>query len=280
MYRIGDFSKITELTVKALRYYDEEGILKPSYRDGENGYRFYNEEDFKRAQFIVLLRRLDFSISEIRDVVCNCENESDLSYFLKEKQAMIRERIENEKMLIKKIGSYISPQKGKDDCMNYEIQIKRIEPVMVAAIRYKGKYCDVGKYIGKVFKAVKGKASGVPFNCYYDSEYKEEDADIEICVPISSRVSSSDIIIKELPEVRVICTTHIGSYEKLNMAYKAIFDYAEKNKLICKTPSREIYVKGPGMIFKGNPDKYNTQIIVPFEERKIVESIKEENYGE
>ena len=63
MYRISEFSKITNLTVKALRYYDEQGILVPSHRDSQNGYRYYSEEDFKRAQLVALLRSFEFSIS-------------------------------------------------------------------------------------------------------------------------------------------------------------------------------------------------------------------------
>lgn len=73
MYKIGDFSKITNITIKTLRYYDEENILKPSSRSAETGYRFYDGNDFKKARLIVLLRKLDFSISEIRDVLMSCE---------------------------------------------------------------------------------------------------------------------------------------------------------------------------------------------------------------
>ena len=59
MYRIGAFSKITSLTVKALRYYDEQGLLRPSARD-ESGYRLYSEEDYQTARRIALLRRFGF----------------------------------------------------------------------------------------------------------------------------------------------------------------------------------------------------------------------------
>ena len=73
MYKIGEFSKITNLTVNALRYYDEENILNPSYRCEENSYRFYEDTNFKKAELIVLLRELSFSISEIKDVMNMCE---------------------------------------------------------------------------------------------------------------------------------------------------------------------------------------------------------------
>ena len=65
MYRISQFSKISGLTVKALRYYDQENILEPTFRNEDNQYRYYNEEDLKKSQLIKSLRSLDFSIMEI-----------------------------------------------------------------------------------------------------------------------------------------------------------------------------------------------------------------------
>lgn len=264
MYKIGGFSKITNLTVKTLRYYDEQDILNPSYRNKENGYRFYDENDFKKAQLILLLRSLEFSIAEIKEVLSNYENPSDLSYFLEEKKKMIQDKIREEKSLLEKIDLFIKPNGMEEGYMEYKIGVKTIEPVTVGSIRYKGKYSDVGKYIGKIYKALKGNAKGSPFNCYYDGEYKEE-AYIEVCVPTSKSIKHPDITVKELPQIKALCTTHIGTYDSLNVAYKALFDYAEENNIKYTIPSREIYVKGPGMIFKGNPNKYVTEIIIPIQ---------------
>jgi len=264
MYKIGEFSKITKLTVKTLRYYDEENILTPSYRNEENGYRFYEEKDFKKAELISLLRNLNFSIAEIKEVISNCEDFSDLSYFLEEKKKVIENKIEEEKLLLKKLNLYINLNHMEGECMNYKIEVKDIKAVTVASMRYKGKYSDVGKYIGKIYSAIKGKADGAPFNCYYDGEYMEE-ADIEVCVPTSKMISHPEIAIRQLPQIKALCTTHIGPYENLNMAYKALFDYAEEHNIKCTIPAREMYLKGPGMIFKGNPNKYETEIIIPIE---------------
>lgn len=266
MYRISDFSKITGLSVKALRYYDEEQILTPSYRDKETAYRYYSEEDFQKARLIVLLRSLEFSISEIKDVLTNCSDPSDLPCYLEEKKKMIERKILKEKELIKKLNLYIKPTDREEISMKYQIEVKEVAPVMVAAIRYKGKYSDVGKYIGTLYKAVKGDAAGAPIQCYHDAEYMEDGADLELCLPTKKMVNHPEVTAKTLPAVRAICTTHTGSYETLHMAYKAIVDYANENHLKCLAPSREIYVKGPGMLFKGNENKYITEIIVPYEE--------------
>ncbi len=264
MYKIGEFSKITNLTVKALRYYDEQGLLVPSNR-GENDYRLYDDRDFDKARLILFLRNLDFSISEIKDVLSRYENKEDLSYYLAEKKAFIERRIKQEKALIEQINHYLLPENNKEvNVMNYDIVRKELEPVTVASIRFKGKYADVGKYVGTLYKAVKDKAAGAPFNCYHDAEYKET-ADIELCVPTRGPVSANGITAKQLPHISAITTIHTGSYETINLAYKALLDYAKEKELPCKLPSREIYHKGPGMIFKGNPDKYITEIVIPVE---------------
>lgn len=259
MYKISELSKITKLTVKALRYYDEQELLKPSYR-AENLYRYYDDNDFKKAQLIALLRELDFSISEIKDIVSQYDGEDDLSYYLVEKQQMIRQQIKMQKALIEKIDSYLKPNKREENSMDYKIEDKIFDAVTVVSIRYKGRYNDVGKYIGELYKLAKGKPLGSAFNCYYDEEYKEQ-ADIELCLPVKLSNAST----KQLPKIKAISTIHTGSYQTLNMAYKALMDYAKSHNIECKTPSREIYHKGPGMIFKGNPHKYVTQIILPYE---------------
>lgn len=264
MYRISEFSKITNLTVKTLRYYDEQNILKPSYR-AENAYRYYDNNDFKRARLIILLRHLDFSILEIKDIVVNCDSPDDLSYYLSEKQDMIAEQIKKGKELINKIDLCLQPKEMEVGSMNYKIELKEFDALAVAAIRFKGKYSDVGKYIGTIYKEAKGKTYGEPFCCYYDDEFKEE-ADIELCIPIKGLVKGTNAVSKQLPKIKAICTIHVGNYETLNLAYKAVLDYAKEHSLECKLPSREIYHKGPGMIFKGNPNKYVTEIVIPIEQ--------------
>lgn len=264
MYRIGEFSKITNMTVKTLRYYDEENILKPSYRNEDNGYRFYNDNDFKTAQLIGVLRELEFSISEIKDVLWNCEDSDDLSYFLEEKKKIIEDRIRKERILLKKINLYTKPSGREEKIMDYKVEVKNFDPIKVAAIRFTGKYDEVGEYFKTIYSVVKGNANGAPFNCFYDDDYKEV-ADIEVCVPISKSITHPEIAVKEIPAIKAITTTHVGSYANLNIAYKALYDYAREKNLKFKIPSRALYIKGPGIIFMGNPNKYVTEIIVPIE---------------
>ena len=264
MYQIGEFSKITKLTVKALRYYDEEKLLQPTSR-GENDYRLYNDSDFERARQIIFLKSLEFSITEIKDVLNNCQNEEDLQYYLQEKKILILQKMKEQKALVKKIDLYFSPNNTQEvRKMNYKMEVKEVEALNVVSVRYKGSYSDVGEHIGKLYKAAKSQVAGDVFNCYYDGEYKEV-ADIELCLPVKGTVTGKDVTVKKLPKIKALCTVHIGDYSSLNLAYKALMDYAAKEGLVCTLPSREIYRKGPGMVLKGNPDKYETEIMIPIQ---------------
>lgn len=266
MYKIGEFSKITNLTAKALHYYDEIGILTPS-SILDNGYRLYDEDDYKTAMRIKLLKELGFSINEIKDVLSNIVSDDDLQDYLIEKKLKIERQIRNEKRILNMIDIYLKPsihQGGKN--MNYEMSIVEIEEQLVASISFQGTYQTCSDYFPKLFKIIKNKVNGYAFNMYYDGEYKEE-ATIESCVPIKERIISKDIEIKTLPKIKALKTTHVGNYSQLSLAYKALMDYAKLNNIELNVPTREVYIKGPGMFMKGNPDKYVTEIYIPINEK-------------
>lgn len=88
MYKIGEFSKIVDIPVRTLRYYDEYGILKPSEVDNFTGYRYYNDENILECHLIKLLKSLDFTLEEIAKYK-DCLNEE----IINKKKKEIEERI-------------------------------------------------------------------------------------------------------------------------------------------------------------------------------------------
>lgn len=150
--------------------------------------------------------------------------------------------------------------------MNYEIEIRDIEPIRVAYIRYQGIATEANKVFPKVFQSVRGKTNGAPFFNYLSMNPETKTGDMELCVPTAEVPAGNGIEIKEMPRIKAVCVTHIGSYETLNNAYAAIDKYAAENSLKLVPPFREVFIKGPGMMLKGNPDKYVTEILFPIKE--------------
>lgn len=65
MLRIGDFSKLSRITIRMLRHYDEIGLLKPEKVDQTTGYRYYEESQLLQAQRIAVLKNMGFGLPVI-----------------------------------------------------------------------------------------------------------------------------------------------------------------------------------------------------------------------
>lgn len=264
MYRIGEFSKIIGVTIKALRYYDDIELLSPAYVNEENGYRYYDENNYQKALWIKSMKKYNFTIKEIQEVLPNINSNDDLADFLLEKQDHIESQILSMKQLHKQIAAEVSFLKEVKQMANIQkVEVVNIANKLVASVRYKGRYDEMGKYIGVLYKYVKGKGISEPFALYYDETYKEENADIEVCVEVKAPINKGEVKTREIIGGDFASVKHIGPYDTIGDGYKAVADYMTEHKLEANVPSREIYLKGPGMLFKGNPNKYETQILFP-----------------
>ncbi|NFP90419.1 GyrI-like domain-containing protein [Clostridium sporogenes] len=152
--------------------------------------------------------------------------------------------------------------------MNYKIEIKDIEPIRVAFMGYKGAVSGASKVFPNLFKAIQGKVNGAPFFCYYEMNQENKMGEMELCVPTAETPKSNGVTVKDMPQIKAVCVTHVGSYETMHYAYEAIKNYAQENNLSLQPPFREVFIKGPGMILKGNPNKYITEIIFPLKEEE------------
>lgn len=267
MYKIGEFSKITSLTVKTLRYYDEVGLLKPAQVDEMSGYRYYNQDNYDKARIIHLLRRFDFSIQELLEALPRIESTDDIAAYLFDKSQQVNDRVASLKKLQKQMMVEVDKLREVKEMTNQQaVKLKVLEPIEVVSKRFKGRYDEVGNYFGGLFKAAGQYAAGAPMSLYYDEEYTEENADIEVALPVKRTLQKKDATCKVLPKERCVSLIHVGPYETLSESYKQIADYMHAHQLTGKTPSREIYHKGPGMLLKGNPNKYETEILIPIQE--------------
>ena len=105
MFRIGEFSKLTQVSIRMLRYYDEIGLLKPAKVDSFTGYRMYSANQIPLLQKIILLRDSKFTTAEIQNIILKDE-EVNLVAQLKKKKQEINEEIRIEKQRIKRINNF------------------------------------------------------------------------------------------------------------------------------------------------------------------------------
>jgi DNA-binding transcriptional MerR regulator len=262
MLTIGEFSSATRLTVKALRIYHEEGILVPERVDPANGYRHYGEASFRRARAIATLRALGFSIEEMRDIFARCADDADLESFFRRRLAEVDEeaaRLREARNLIK---GFVETERELDVGATPGVTVRTLDDAWVCSIRYVGAYADIGDRFSELFAKAGRFAAGKPLALYHDCEYRES-ADVEAALPVRKAVSIPGIECRLLAGGRFATALHRGTYESVGLAYRAIFEHIAASGLEAGVPSRESYLKGPGMIFPRDPRSFVTEVLVP-----------------
>lgn len=132
---------------------------------------------------------------------------------------------------------------------SFEIRERVLDPVLVAGIRMSGFYSDCGKGFKQLGRKVGRHIVGKPMCLFYDSEYREGDANFEPCMPIRTLVDVEGVNVRELPGGRCLSLMHLGHYDRLRDSYAKLRDYVQTHGCNVTLPTREIYHKGPGMIF-------------------------------
>ena len=263
MFSIGEFSRITGLTVKTIRLYHEKGLLTPGWIDPKSGYRYFDTRNIEHVRAIAYLRELAFPLAEVKEILDNFTEEADILTFLIKHRESIHSRMEHLGKIACSLDEIIQREQEAKSMLeegDFTVGEKELEEVLVAGIRWKGRYADTGKALHQVGKLAGRFIRGKPINLYYDAEYKDELADIESCFPVREMKGSGALVLHQLPGGRCAHLVHRGPYEQLGRSYAEIMAYIHKKGYEALLPIRETYLKGPGMIFRGNPRKYLTEI--------------------
>jgi len=268
MFSIGEFSKITGLSIKALHLYHEKGLLIPAEIDQQTGYRYFNSANVGQARTIVRLRQLSFSLEEIKNLLEGFEDDAMLLDVLITKRDQILAQVAHLKGTAKTLESMIAEEKeavAMSETNTLHIEEKILPSLLVVSKRWKGRYQDTGSVFADLGKKMGRFIAGKPLNLYHDAEFKETDADIQSCFPLRRKPGNTPtgFDVHELPGGRFVSLVHLGPYSELGRSYERLFAYLHQKGLHAQLPSREVYLKGPGMIFRRNPKKYLTEIQVP-----------------
>lgn len=266
LFSIGEFSRMCRLSVKALRLYDEQGILRPAYTDPQSGYRYYSSAQLAEANLVRLLRSLDLPLDDIR-VYLRERDAAARGAILEEHRGRTEARLKQYESIILSIDG-LSRSKGEE--MERVVEVKELSDQPVLSIRMKTALSRIGEDIGASYGAIFGYVgrvgampAGPPFTLYYDEEMKEDDVDMEVGAPVD-RVYPGEGEVKGrvLPGGKFLSTMHLGPYDTVGSAYEALITYAKENGMEPTAPSREVYLVGPGQEGVA-PADYRTEVLMP-----------------
>jgi DNA-binding transcriptional MerR regulator len=255
MFKIGDFSKLSQVSVKTLRYYDEIGLLKPNEIDRFTGYRYYSASQLSRLNRILLLKDLGLSLDQIGQLLKDDLPPAQLRGMLKLRQAEIARSIEEEEARLARVAALITQIEQENVSMSqYDVVIKKVAPVRIASIRdvvaNYGAQSELWSELGAYLAQHNVKPVAPCLTIDHNDSYKERDVDLEVCEVIDAALSpaalpvTDRVKVRELPTVeQMACTVHHGPFPQLNLGYQALGQLAEANGYRFTGPSREVYLQ-------------------------------------
>jgi effector-binding domain-containing protein len=268
MFKIGDFSKLSRVSVKTLRYYDEIGLLRPVRVDELTGYRYYSADQLLRLNYIIALKSMGLSLEEIATMTNGELNLSQMKDIFILKKGELRQRAQEEQNRLEQVEKLLKQIEKEGAMPDYQVTVKRVEPMLVASVRdLLPTYGDVGRLYGEIFKYLGEKwvfkPAGPAMLILHDGEFKESNVDVEAAVPISKKISGSDRVkVYDLPAVEQIASVvYKGAYEDISEAYVALMTWIENNGYQIDGPNREIYLTDPNKV--KNPGENVTEVQFP-----------------
>ena len=265
MYKIGDFSNMSKTTIKALRYYEKEGLLKPVYVDLNTGYRYYETSQLMEISKIISLRQIGLSIKDIKNIL----NGYNMVEILNKRKKELEDDLVLFNMELSKINYLL-----EGDNMKNEIFIKEIPSYVIY-------YCDgiisdfskipefvlqAGEECAKVNPNLKCITPDYCYISYLDGEYKEKDIKIRYGQAVEKVGKETDRIkFKMMDAITAVCIYHKGAYDNLRDSYNIILKFIEDNGYEVIDNPRECYIDGCWN--KDNEDDYLTEIQFPIKKK-------------
>jgi DNA-binding transcriptional MerR regulator len=282
MFRIGEFSKLSRVSVRMLRHYDQLGLLKPSYTNSFTSYRYYSADQLPRLNRILALRDLGFSLEQIGSMLDEDLPSEQLLGMLKLRQAEIRQQMQIEQMRLARLEARIRQMDKKGHGRMVDVLLREIAPQLVLSWRevvpdddrIQSMFEEAETYIA----GFHARADGPPLTIYHDQEYREKDIDAEIVLPLKFAIpGTEEMHVRNLPAIKMAaCVIHTGDYATIYQAYNALLEWIEANGYRIAGPIREVYLRytADGLGFDLPPtylardaNSFVTELQLPVEKR-------------
>jgi len=267
MLKIGDFSKLSRVSIRMLRHYDDIGLLKPAEIDHFTGYRYYREDQLLTMGRITALKEMGFALADIVRILEIYDDREKLDAFLSVREKELADQAketEHRLMLLDTARKRLR----KEQNMNFDVNVKTIPERYAAVVQMiVPRYQDEGMAWGMMAECKEPLVPADP--CYaiaefLDQEYKEENVELRVSMAVKGEHRDTEHVkFRILPAVRVASCVVKGSYDQMGDAYASVTSWISANGYKLNGPMFNIYHVGPAQT--QNPDEFVTEVCFPVE---------------
>ena len=261
LYRIGLFAQMNRITVKALRFYEEQGLLLPAKIDEESGYRYYTMSQMETLHRILALKEAGFTIEDMKHLNASGD---ERGFLLRKKKALL-EKIAELTLQLSKIDGYLM---AGGNSLSAPVMVKTIPETVCAVMRRRIDSYDalfeimpeMGGYMEDA-----GCTCALPEYCftqYLEPGFQEAQILVEVCEAVTEKKADRGCLrFRTIPETRAACIYHKGSYRDFPKTYEVILRYIEENGYEICGNIRESYIDG--VWNKDSEDEWLSEIQIP-----------------
>ena len=245
---IGDFARMTHLSVKALRHYHDQGLLVPADIDRWTGYRYYDPSQVATAQVIRRFRDMGMPLGDLRSVLQAPDVSSRNRAIVTHLQRMERQ-LEQTQSTVASLRALLEGHPRAP----IEVELRRVGPTRALAIREEVSVAGAVTWWEQVFKELRSALHGSgaertgPDGALWPGEFFEvEKGQVTAFLPVSGGAQPSGRMqVLDIPAGELAVTLHEGPFEDLDQAYAALGMYVAEHVIGVEGPIREHYLVTP-----------------------------------
>ena len=271
MLKIGDFSKLSRVSIRMLRHYDEIGLLHPVEIDPESGYRYYSENQLPVAGRITALKDMGFGLADIGEILDCHEEKAVMERHLQRKRAELLEQSRQMAYRLRLLDTALERLR-KDETMQYNVTLKTFPERYAATVRMHIPVYEMEGMLWSVLVSETAPLHLIPDDpCYcsvvfHDQEFKESDVDVEAQKTVKGHYPDTEHVkFKTLPSVTVASATCKGSYDQMNAIMEAVANWVTDNGYEFDGPAFNIYHVSPHET--SDPNEFVTEVCYPVRRR-------------
>lgn len=245
---IGEFSRMTHLSIKALRHYHDVGVLEPAAIDSFTGYRSYDASQVASAQVIRRLRDLGMSLDSIRTVV----GASDVDTRNRE----IAAHLERMELQLEQTQAAVAGLRAllAGPAVRPAIEVRTIPAVTALAVRQVVEAADLAEWGSGALRALSDALSAIgeiatgPFGALFPGDFFEQErSEVTVFLPVSAEtrpVSTGQVRLVTIPAIEAAVALHEGAFDDIDRTYGALGTAVAERAIGVDGPIREYYLVG------------------------------------
>jgi len=248
---IGEFAARTRLSARALRLYDQLGLVVPARVDAGSAYRLYSDEQVERARLVGLLRRLDMPLAVISSVLDADPADAAriLAGYWDQVEAVTAER--------RALVGYLQERLLGKDTTVYSVATRHVQDRTLLALSRHVTLDGTDAFFADAFARLRAAGRGIegidgcPFLVFYGEVSADSDGPIELCRPVAAETGQDALASTDGIEVRVE-RAHDEAYIRLAMqdmswpamlpAYDALARWTAEQRREPAGPPRQVLI--------------------------------------